>query len=70
MWRVWGYEKGQRGGVKGEGAYTVASRARLTLSLHPGAHQSQRVTGHLATGRGQRHRRQADQATWVFHVPA
>ena len=48
----------------------VAKRARLTLGLHPGAHQSQRVTGHLSTGGGQCHRRQTDQATRVLHVLA
>lgn len=35
--------------------YMVATRARLTLSLHPGSHQSQWVAGHLTTGCGQRH---------------
>ena len=65
-----GDEKVQRAEARWGGACEVASRARLTLGLHPGAHRSQWVTGPLATGCGHCHGRQTDQATGVLHVPA
>lgn len=59
MWRVWesvlGDEKVQSQG-RGDGHARWPRGASLTLGLHPGAHQRQRVTGHLATGRGECHR--------------
>ena len=50
--QFWGMRKLRQPGWGGEGACMVASGDRLTLGLHPCAHQSQWVAGHLATGRG------------------